>query len=413
MRTDRPGTSPLLTALTGIVLATGLAGCDVYDIAFLIDAQLPDVGRRDGGGPRDGGTDAPAEDAAVDAPAEDAPAEDAPAEDAPGMDAPGEDTGGPEDAGTDAGPACPLRHPPERPTTGDGPDGPVVTFALRDIVFDQREGRWETMAYDLDGQCNRSSTDDFLCTPPTAPVPPFDGMMGEDNSIGERLFSVLVDFDPTFQRDMRDLMESGNSILVRIAGWNGMDDDPRVDVWIGQAVDTEGPGGTPRAAPLWDGTDVFRIADTSFVSGDPARPLIRDDNAYIAGRRLVMSMPDRQRMVIPWANGEPFALLLTDAQWTGTISADGTRLEQTWLTGRFAEMDLGPALTTVGLCPGSLERGIVDAEIREDLDVRSRVGSGGPGVTCDALSLGIEFTGYTASWGAPAPVPPPGEMMCM
>ncbi len=409
MRTDPPSspTSPSARARVLLVLSVfALGACDVYDIAFLeaLDAQTRDGGGVDVG-PEDApdlpdGTDGGGEEDAPDMDAADIGPVDAPEIDAP-MD----------DAGTDAGPACPLKHPNTRPAAGtEGPDGPEISFALRDVIFDQRANRWQDVAYDIDNSCTLELTDEFLCTPPTGGAPTLDGDMGEDNSVGRELFSVLVGFDPTFESEMQALMAGGRTIVLRVNGWNGMDDDPRVDVSIGQAVGLERPD--VETTPQWDGDDTWNIADTSFVSGDPARPLIRDDNAYVSGRQLVMSMPDRQRMVMPWANGELFTLLLTDAKWTGFINADATRMEQVILSGRYAEMDIGPAFTTVGICPGSFERGIVDAEIREDLDVRSRPGSGGPGIMCDALSVGLGFTGYASTWGSPLPPPEPGPPAC-
>jgi len=43
---------------------------------------------------------------------------------------------------------------------------------------------------------------------------------------------------------------------------------------------------------------------------------------------LVFEMPDRRPITLPWVNDNRFDLYLIDARITGTISADGTRLER-------------------------------------------------------------------------------------
>ncbi len=323
------------------------------------------------------------------------------------------------DSGTDMGvdadmPACPLTHPPERPDIAtEGPDGTRMVFALKDPVFDQRGGRWSEMAHDLDDHCtNDAAADDIPCVPPTGGSVVLDGPGGVDNAMGERLFSLLVMFNPAFEGNVQANMNSGQTIVVRIDGWNGEDDDPRVDAVIAQAVDFERPDSAP--TPQWDGSDRWTLSTTSFRDGDADVPLIRDDNAYIAGRRLVARIPDRQALTMPWADGAPFELYLTDARVTGTISADGSRLENAWVTGRYAFIDFAPVLDAISICPGSI-RPFVEAELQEDLDVRATPGTGGPGVFCDAISLGIEFTGFRSDWGglqAP-PVIPPSACSCI
>ena len=39
-------------------------------------------------------------------------------------------------------------------------------------------------------------------------------------------------------------------------------------------------------------------------------------------------------------------------------------------------------------------------------DIRSAAGSGGEGVRCDAISLGVQFTGSRLRWGGLTPGPP-------
>ena len=380
-------------AALALLLGCAVSGCSVYDASLLDAGPRRDAGRVDAGEEVDAGE-------AMDA----GEPEDA-----------GEamDAGEPEDAGPgvdsgppDGGPDCPLFRAPSRPA-GMASGDTTVVVGLRDPVFNQNDGRWETMAYDLDGYCTDEVSDVTECVAPEGGATQVDGMGGVDNVVGSQIFRILVNFDPTFEAEAAARMVGGRSIVVRIDGWNRMDDDSRVDVRIAQAVGLERMDGM--TTPQWDGEDEFQLSPGSFRDGNIDAPLIRDDNAYVAGGRLVMRIPDRQAMTLPWSDGEPFDLLLTDALLTGDLVEDGGgryRLERAWITGRYALIDFLPVLSEVGICPGEIIRGIVEVEVREDLDVRSTPGSGGPGVECDAMSLGMQFTGYPARWGDLGTDPP-------
>ncbi len=314
------------------------------------------------------------------------------------------------DASMDAGPVVCGNVPPPRPTTPDDIDVETHTWALKDIVLDQR-GKWQDIGWNLDGRCTFDITDEHLCTPPTAPVPPLDGPGGVDNSFGQHILGLVAMFNTTFEVVAQRSMEEGQSIIVRLTNWNGMDDDPSVDVALMAAAGVRRPDGT--TVPQWDGSDRWDVASTSFRGGNPEQPLIRADNAYVAGRMIVAKLPDRQPIIVPWVSTNSFELRLTDTTFTAEISEDANTLQRVWLTGRYGVIDLADAWERSGLCDGGALRALVDMEISEDMDVRSTPGTGGMGATCDAISLALEFTGYRADYGTLVTPEPPPPVECI
>lgn len=295
---------------------------------------------------------------------------------------------------------------PRRPDILDGVDTAARTFALRDIVLDQREV-WEDVGWNLDGAITDDVSDEPLCIPPEGDFPPLDGRGGVDNVFGERVLATLADLYPGFEANARARMVQGETIVVRLRDWNGMNNDPNVEVIVAMAASVTRADGLPE--PQWDGNDRWNVATTSFSGGNPDRPLIIDNNAYVADGRLVARMPDRQPVVIPWLETNRFQLRLTEARLSAEITDGGTRLRDVTISGRYGDIDLADALTRSGLCEGGSARDLLDRERQEDLDVRGIAGSGGPGVACTAMSFSIGFTGVGAVYGEivePAPEDP-------
>ena len=322
------------------------------------------------------------------------------------------DAGEPPDTGPgDAG--CIPLHPPGRPSGTDPMDGEELVFALRDIVF-QPGPMWATTGYDLDGLCSYTPDPQIECAPPNEGASPeTDGRDGIDNSFGENFPLLLLTFVGDVQESFdSELMAGRGLVLVRIQGWNGMPDDPRVAVTIANGVRTEPATGVPdggMADPAWDGSDVFFPASDDFVGGDESRPRIQNDNAYVAGSTVVVALPDRSEFV--WTgDGLVFALVLTDPVLTATISEDEMFLEDVTISGRWARLDLLEAFEGLSFCSGSGERDALERLFDDAADVRQDSSTAGPGVECDAVSVGVRMRGYRGVWGeltSPASAPDP------
>ncbi|MCB9598305.1 MAG: hypothetical protein H6719_36665 [Sandaracinaceae bacterium] len=351
-------------ALAALVVATG---CQVYD-ASLVDAGV------DGGGPIDGGE-------------------------------------------------CNNRVAPARPTTADGPDGEEILFGLRRVILAQDEGGlWEGIGLDLDGHCTREPDYATECRPPRRTRPPVDGDDGIDNVFGAELFPLVDLAVMGLETTARAAQEEGKLPVVRIRGWNGMDNDPSVDVAITNAIYMvpEVAGAphphTVNAAfepvdmgvrvppPVWDGTDYGYFRETTFLDGNPDQPTIRDDSAYVVNRYVVARLPERVEILFP-AQEVGVLVRLTDATAIGRISEDGSTLEEATVSGRWSILDLLSTAENVGICRDSDSYDILSGQLDTIADVRSRAGSGGAGALCDAISLGVVFTGSRLQWGGLTPGP--------
>jgi hypothetical protein len=361
--------------LLGIVAFSGLlaAGCKVYDPAL--------VGMRDGAVPGDGGS------------------------------------------------ACGIRPPPRSSAADDGVNIGEIAFAVRDVVFEQGAD-WRRTGYDLDGFCTAAPDYEAGCAPPDGSRPVIDGDTGIDNVFGQTLFPLVSLAVPGLQMASRTFQEAGDgSVLIRIVDWNGQLNDSRVDVVAAVTVfgttaaaapdvtiTATGPelsDGTFPPPPAWDDEDVFWGREDNFVGGNESNPRIRDDNAYVTNGTLVVRLPERTDFIFP---GTDVGVLvrLTEAFATGRISDDRTRLENVTVAGRWAINDLLDTAEAIGVCPGTPDLMTLQRIMDMNADVRSRADTSGPGVSCDAVSIAIQFTGYRGHWGGIAPgrsVPNSCDMM--
>ena len=326
------------------------------------------------------------------------------------------------DSGTDSGSAMDgcedgSRRPPPRPSVPDG-DGPEIVFGLKEVRLSQMGEAWRDIGFNLDGLCSVPPAPLVECLPPAHPdaEPLVDGNQGIDNAFGAELTPLVDLVFPDLEDAARESEENGVGVLVfRIRGWNGEANDPRVDVTMAQSVagtpGTAGDMGPPGAEfrdftaydpdnpmrplppPEWDGNDWLWVREGAFFMGNLEQPRIRDDNAYVADNKLVVSLPDRVEIVFAdTMNG--LLVRLTDAVAVATISEDRTRISPAVFAGRWGILDLLDTARTVNVCDGDPEFNLLRNQLNTIADVRSEPGSGGPGVLCDAISVGVTFEGY-------------------
>ncbi len=326
-----------------------------------------------------------------------------------------------------------LAKPPPRPAGADSGDMELL-FALKDVRLDQGSSGWSGIGFDLDDRFTTVDDLDVECSPPSPGAEPeLDGDEGIDNAFGHILYPLIDAVLPTLETEFRASQTAGRGTLVaRITGWNGLDDDPRVNVVIAQsalgtsaaAADVDPATGRLRAGgaappPLWAGNDTFFVREDAFVGGNEARPRIEDSNAYIADRQVVLTLPAGTEILF-LASARSVKVSFTAATVVGTLSPDARRLERVTVAGRWASSALLEASGPVGICSGSGTWDILANALDQRADVRAVPGSGGAGADCDAISLGVTFEGYRGLWGglAPAPAPPdccagvPGDAMC-
>jgi hypothetical protein len=318
----------------------------------------------------------------------------------------------------------------------DGDDGETYFWAVRDLLIDQRDDRWRTAGYDLDGLCSIPPDPQVECRAPSASAPPEeDGAGGTDNSLGHNVAPLLTVAFPDLEEELRGFQTQGTGVsLIQLRGWNGEDDDPRVEAVLSQSIfgTSLDPGdfeewsiagamlridGEVWPLPNWDGNDLWWAREDNYLDANPERPRVRDDNAWVADRTIVMTLPDRFPIIF---GGDQRAtqFFLTDAVATIKISDDNETIEEMILAGRFSVLDLLSILGPAGGCPGTDDYMSFERLLELAADIRAVPGSGGPGATCDALSVGLlyesgiraRFGGIAQGLGIPDPCsnPPDG-----
>lgn len=325
--------------------------------------------------------------------------------------------------GVSPGPACDLHEPPPRPEgTDDGEDAGEVVFALKDVTLDQGGDQWRDIGFDLDGLCSVPPDPQVECDPPHPTVSPeTDGNGGIDNAFGHQLYPLVAVTLPTLQEDARASEELGlGAIMVRVRGWNGRPNDPRVDAMIaisvfGASGDGSGsapevtfgadgspqlPDGSEPAPPAWEGDDWFWVRPENFVEGNLDRPVLRDDNAYVADNQLVAVLPERTDILFQ-ATEQAVLVRLTESIAYADLTDRSVMPSQ--VAGRWAILDILQTAERVGICPGTGQYDIISTQLDRSADIRSQAGTGGAGVDCDALSIGVTFVGYPANIGGIGP----------
>jgi hypothetical protein len=330
--------------------------------------------------------------------------------------------------GTDAGTAaCPLARPPPRPSgADDGRDIGPQTWALKEPRLRQDGEAWREIGFDRDNLCTLAGDmAEFECIPPEASAAPeVDGDNGIDNSFGHNIWPILQAASPTLEGVAVNAQEDGTgNIMIKLLGWNGERSDPRVAVHVSTSVDAAPRNGstTPPSVVLM-GADVvdaisgavlpppewtddwFWVRSDAYLMNDLDEPKVQDTNAYVSNNTLVFTLTDRTPIYFQGVE-QSLVVLVTNAVVAATITNDGAELDPVVVAGRWSRLDILSTAEQLGVCPDTAQYMIIENALERSLDVRSMVGSGGPGVFCDALSIGITFHGYRATIAATIDTP--------
>lgn len=314
-----------------------------------------------------------------------------------GIDAP-PDTGGP--------PPCGKTYP----DPPGGSDEPINnTFVLAVHSIDMGEGQPSPPGYDLDHQCTCFNDAGPTCVPR---VQACDAPDGVDNAAAKLINLVSIAtgggvFGSSYFSAKAN--EGRWSLLLQISGYNGLADDPAVEVAMFASP------GMGALTPKWDGTDEWPVSATTVENGDVTKPLFKSAGAYVANRVLVAAAPE-VAFTISGAN-ERISIKMTAGVFTGTLDSLGTgwRIADGIIAARWHEPDIFAALSSYrnnggdALCTDSpIGYNTAKATICGSLDIL-KDGSGPKSLPCDSLSMGIAFKAEPALLGAvtmpPAPTP--------
>ena len=306
---------------------------------------------------------------------------------------------------------CDGRQPPERPDVPDGPDvGGPYHFVAHEMDVNT-EVSWREIGLNLDGLCSGGDDPVVECRPPSGGEPERDGIEGIDNVIAHHLGPLALLLEPRLESLLLEGWARGNnSVVIRVEGWNGEDDDPEIDVSFAHSVYGAAPaedGSAPEvvwdgelatladgapALPAWEGDDYFWMRAENFVDGDVEEPVLHADQAWMSSRVLVAELPDDASFIVPLLVGPSGAVnrvQLISGVLFARLSADGRSLEEIVLAGRWASGALLEQVALAGYCPGSVEHDIASSLFDDILDIRVTSGTGGEGVLCDGASFAV------------------------
>lgn len=304
-------------------------------------------------------------------------------------------------------PGCLAATYPDPPTVPDDAISTEFVIALRTI--DLGEGAMTPPGYDLDHVCTCFADAGPSCESTIAHC---DGPGGVDNATSQffTLIQVALGASSFSSAKFSADVESGVwSLLARVRGYNGMPDDPAVEVALFPSPGT----GTP---PLWDGNDAWAVSAQSVDGGDLEQPVYGSAGAYVANGVLVAAMPT----ILMKLGGEEDTITfrLTGGVLTGHLAPQGSGYGLTGgiIAARWKIDDVFAALSTYR--DGKGEPFCTDLVFAYDTAKKTLCNgrdiladSAGPrSQPCDALSIGVGFTAHAAQLGAvsPPPMPTPG-----
>jgi len=314
--------------------------------------------------------------------------------------------------------------------TSSPADSTTVAYSLRGVDVIQSNDTWKQIGFDLDGIVTSNSSRLGSCLSPSHQPPPIDGTNGIDNVFGSTLGPQLTGvLHPTFESDLCCFAQHGRGVLIlRVSDWNGAANDDQVTASLLSAVDGTAE---PVANVTWDASEhgLVRTSDNSragivssaprsssyYVSrgdfqigheGDYASVKQRDASAYIREGYLVMTVNSAYPVTLSFADLAGIRIPLIGGRLVARISADKDYIDVGALGGRMSEagiveMTLGSLANEINDAASVADR-MSDCEVVSDAasglvhdyaDVTSSLDDGDASNECDAVSVGIGFTG--------------------
>jgi hypothetical protein len=302
------------------------------------------------------------------------------------------------DAGSDgaveAGPSgCISATYPDPPGgVDDGSSIPGLVFAVHSIDLGDKGS---TPGFDLDHVCTCFDDAGPSCVG-TATLastycdqPPNTGV---DNQAA-KLFQLFKLANAEFGSDFFSAQANNGawSMLIKVDGYNGMPDDPKVEVAIYASKGLSGK------MPKWDGSDVWPVTPQSVRDGGVSDPAFVSNGAYVAGGVLVATMPTTQ-ITLAGSTTDTITVQFT----AGVITAEMVAMGTTWklvngvISARWATKDVFAAIASYRdnngkpFCTDQLVWGTVHSTICNDADILVD-GTQPKSAPCDALSVGLGF----------------------
>jgi hypothetical protein len=283
----------------------------------------------------------------------------------------------------------------------DGTALPGLVFAVHSIDMGDNG---DTPGYDLDNVCTCFDDAGPSCTGRSPQLSTYcDATGGVDNQAA-KLFE-LIELPLTsalFGSDYFSAKASEGvwSLLIQVVGYNGMPDDPQVQVALFPSSGLGGP------TPAWNGDDVWLISGQSVGDGGVSTPLFTSNGGYVAGGVLVATLPTTE-VTLAGASSETITVRLS----AGVLTAQITQVGGMWalksgiISARWALADVFKSLSSYRdnngkpICTDSgYSYSVAKSTICNDADILVD-GTQPKSAPCDALSIGLGFTADPAVIG--------------
>lgn len=332
-----------------------------------------------------------------------------------------------------------MPRPEDRPApAGEGDVGPIV-FALSSMRLgalneagDFDANAWQDIGFDLDGVCTASETCTSEDPPPSckagASQLPRDGRYCRDNTFGklEYTASLVPQLAKTY--GLSDdafncaLCVGHYNFLVRVTGYNGEPNDDKVRVDLYPSPGLEKPLPWDCSEPTWASQPCFTpdmpwtvLEDALVVKrGGPDLPdsKIFDAEAYVREGTLVLQLPKDTLFWFPGYKGVVVAypLRLRNGIIVSKIAKGADNiwtLSDGIIGGRARAEDITQGFRLIGFCDTTDKDNyeLMTTFVGDNLDVLGD-GSHDPEQPCDAMSVGLAFTGRQARAGRAETVAP-------
>jgi hypothetical protein len=317
------------------------------------------------------------------------------------------------ETGGDGGSGCMAQRWPDNPM--GGPSGGDASFV---VAFDSLDFAYtDPIGFDLDNVCTCVGDAGSSCVTPSGGRA-CDQPGGRDVYGNILLNGLGTEFDALAPQTLNGDVSAGDfGVLLEVDNYNGESNDQ------GVTVKAFASPGTTQQPPRHDGTDVWYVAPDSVVGGSTmppyAAPKYQTFDAYVVDYVLVAHLSGGFGLVArPNAGGanNPVTLNLSDLWLSGTLVPPGDGGGWTITKGNVgARWPISRVLDDIHALSGSNGESLCGTDpyyviaksmICGALDIASNPSADNTGVPCDALGLGIGFTGEPAIIGDVLPLNP-------
>ncbi len=310
---------------------------------------------------------------------------------------------------------CPVPPPPSNAPPNSGGTKTVIAISRYFIGDTNRLGNldpnaWRNYGENLDGLVSTPS-DQNHCRPVVGANPQnikTDGVGGIDNSFGENLLPMFTSLSASLSDSINQWLADGKGTgILRLDRFLDPAQAPNQN-GIGAALYAAADKGSPA---YFTGGDVWPVTSESVSGGNINQPRTVFPDSYVSGG-LWVSGHGSDFMLKLDSTSFPLRLPLSRVMITAHIKGSGKvasavdgSIAGVMNTEAFiAEFRKVAGAIDPSLCDGPTFDSIAQ-QIRAASDIMSDGTNGDPSKTCDAISVGIGFSGFAAQInGVAAPV---------